>query len=116
MFERISRGWALVQQSWQVLRLDKELMLFPIFSTIACVLVMASFALPVILSPTLRESVFAAASPDQAGQQEAVGNADQNPDVGRREGKQPFELTAQQIVPANGPFPHFCGRISSPPR
>ncbi len=46
MFERVATGWQLVQQSWQVLKLDKELLLFPVLSGIACMLVMATFAVP----------------------------------------------------------------------
>ena len=46
MFQRMSNGWQLVTQSWEVLKLDKELLLFPLLSGIACVLVMASFAIP----------------------------------------------------------------------
>jgi hypothetical protein len=46
MFERLSNGWALAKQSWRVLMLDKELLLFPLFSGIACLLVLASFAVP----------------------------------------------------------------------
>ena len=46
MFQRISTGWELVKQSWQVLKLDKELLFFPLMSGIACLLVMASFAVP----------------------------------------------------------------------
>ena len=46
MFDRISNGWALTKQSWQVLKLDKELLVFPLVSGIACIMVMASFALP----------------------------------------------------------------------
>ncbi len=46
MFERVAVGWQLVKQSWQVLRLDKELLIFPVISGIACLLVMASFAVP----------------------------------------------------------------------
>ena len=46
MFERVAIGWQLTKQSWQVLRLDKELLLFPLLSGMACLLVMASFALP----------------------------------------------------------------------
>ena len=30
MFQRIANGWQLVQQSWRVLKLDKELLLFPL--------------------------------------------------------------------------------------
>src|SRR5690606_28247582 len=46
MFDRISNGWALAKQSWEVLKLDKELLLFPLISGIACLLVLASFAVP----------------------------------------------------------------------
>lgn len=84
MFERIARGWELMKQSWQVLRLDKELMLFPILSSIACLMVMASFALPVILSPTVRELVLSSAVVPQGGE----GAAEE------------FQLNPQHIVPA----------------
>lgn len=46
MFERLSKGWELSKQSLQVLKMDKELLLFPVMSGIACVLVLASFAIP----------------------------------------------------------------------
>ncbi|MBW3598915.1 MAG: hypothetical protein KY475_16785 [Planctomycetes bacterium] len=46
MFTRISNGWKLAQESWQVLKLDRELLVFPLVSGIACLLVLASFALP----------------------------------------------------------------------
>ena len=51
--ERISRGWELVQESWSVLRQDKALMIFPILSSIACILVAASFAIPFLVVPEL---------------------------------------------------------------
>ncbi|HEV3343787.1 MAG TPA: DUF6159 family protein [Pirellulales bacterium] len=50
MFRRLSNGWELAQQSLQVLRLDKELMLFPFMSGLACLMVLASFAVPFWLS------------------------------------------------------------------
>jgi hypothetical protein len=46
MFQRLSNGWELAKQSWRVLMLDKELLLFPLFSGISCLLVLASFAVP----------------------------------------------------------------------
>ena len=46
MFERVANGWQLAVQSWEVLKLDKELLVFPLMSGIACTLVMVSFALP----------------------------------------------------------------------
>lgn len=47
MFDKFSRSWGLVKASASVLRADKELMLFPILSSLATLLVMATFALPV---------------------------------------------------------------------
>ena len=48
MFDRLSRSWALVKASASVLKQDKELLLFPLISLAALVLVLACFALPVI--------------------------------------------------------------------
>lgn len=48
MFERFSRSWTLVKASASVLRQDQELLLFPLFSTAALVVVVACFALPII--------------------------------------------------------------------
>ena len=53
MFERLSRGWDLAKQSLEVLKLDKELLLFPILSGAACLVAMASFAVPVYFSGML---------------------------------------------------------------
>ena len=46
MFEKFSRSWALVKASAGVLRSDKELMLFPILSSAATLLVLATFLVP----------------------------------------------------------------------
>ncbi len=48
MFERFSRSWTLIKASAGVLSKDKELLVFPALSGIATLLVMASFALPLI--------------------------------------------------------------------
>lgn len=56
MFERISTGWELVQQSFRVLKLDKELLLFPVMSGIACLFVMASFAVPLWMSGAIAQA------------------------------------------------------------
>jgi hypothetical protein len=50
MFARISRGIELARQSWNVLREEKTLLVFPFLSAVACGLVMASFALPLWFS------------------------------------------------------------------
>src|SRR5437867_403605 len=62
---RMSRGWSMMKQSWSVLRLDKELMLFPVFSSIACLLVLASFASPLLFVPGFAQQIF-----NQAQQQQ----------------------------------------------
>jgi len=46
MFDRIANGWSLAKQSFDVLRLDKEMLVFPLLSGLACLLVFGSFALP----------------------------------------------------------------------
>ena len=51
MFERISNGLSLAKQSWEVLKLDKELLFFPLISGIACLLVLVSFAVPLYYTP-----------------------------------------------------------------
>ena len=47
---RISISWRLVQSSWAVLRSDKELIIFPIISGIATLIVFALFAVPLWVS------------------------------------------------------------------
>jgi Family of unknown function (DUF6159) len=41
---RFRGAWLLTKQSWRVLMLDKDLLIFPLLSGIACFLVLASFA------------------------------------------------------------------------
>jgi len=47
---KIARSWELVKASWAVLQADRELIVFPILSTIAVSLVMVSFAVPMFLA------------------------------------------------------------------
>jgi hypothetical protein len=47
MFQRLSRSWSLVKASASVLAQDKELLVFPFFSSLALLVVMAGFALPI---------------------------------------------------------------------
>lgn len=48
MFEKFSRSWELVKASGSVLRSDKELMLFPVLSSIATLAVLATFLVPTL--------------------------------------------------------------------
>jgi hypothetical protein len=47
MFEKFSRSWALAKASANVLRADKELLIFPVISAIAAILVAATFLVPI---------------------------------------------------------------------
>lgn len=46
MFEKFKRSWNLITASAQVLKQDKELLVFPAVSAVAVLIVMASFILP----------------------------------------------------------------------
>lgn len=50
MFRRLSNSWQLIQSSAAVLRSDKELLIFPLLSAVASLIVMATFALPMFLA------------------------------------------------------------------
>lgn len=45
---KLSRTMSLMRASWEVLKQDKELLVFPLLSGILCMVVLASFALPVL--------------------------------------------------------------------
>jgi uncharacterized membrane protein (DUF485 family) len=50
VFDKIANGWELAKASGRVLRLDKELLVFPFLSGISCLLVLASFGLPLFFT------------------------------------------------------------------
>ncbi len=50
MFETFGRSYRLVMESFNVLRRDKEMMLFPVFSAVASILVLISFILPLLIT------------------------------------------------------------------
>lgn len=47
---RISRGWALTKQSWQVLKSDLSLVFFPILSTIFAILAAVAIWAPAVIT------------------------------------------------------------------
>lgn len=49
MFEKISYTWELMGASWDVLRKDSRLLIFPLLSGVCCILVLASFIVPMAL-------------------------------------------------------------------
>ena len=50
MFAGLRNSWTLIKASAAVLRADKELIIFPIVSSIGVLVVMASFAVPMMLT------------------------------------------------------------------
>lgn len=50
MFDKITYTWQLMGASWRVLMRDKEILFFPLLSGICCLLLLASFAVPMIVS------------------------------------------------------------------
>ncbi len=49
MFDSIGRSWELAKGSFRVLRADKELLIFPLLSFVALVVVLISFAVPFVM-------------------------------------------------------------------
>jgi hypothetical protein len=49
MFERISNSFALARNSWEVLKQNKRLIVFPVISGLACLVVLVSFAIPLVI-------------------------------------------------------------------
>jgi hypothetical protein len=47
---KIARTWSLMSSCWQVLKQDKELLIFPLISGTCCLLLLASFAAPLYLT------------------------------------------------------------------
>jgi type IV secretory pathway VirB6-like protein len=64
MFEKISFGWELVRQSFRVLRDEPRLMVFPLLSSIACLLVLAGFAVPLWGTPQAQAVLQERQAPD----------------------------------------------------
>jgi hypothetical protein len=47
VFDKISRSWTLAGECWGILKEDPALLIFPLLSSLAILLLLASFALPV---------------------------------------------------------------------
>jgi hypothetical protein len=54
---RLATSWELVKQSWNVLRSDKRLAIFPILSGLACAIVTVVFVAPMILAGLLDQAL-----------------------------------------------------------
>ena len=55
---KFARGWMLMRESWNVLRADRGLLVFPVLSFVAILLVLATFVVPLLASPGLARQVF----------------------------------------------------------
>jgi hypothetical protein len=53
VFSKFSNSWSLAKSSCQMLREEKQLVIFPILSGLACLLIMISFAVPFFANPAL---------------------------------------------------------------
>ena len=49
---KITRTWSLMSECWQILKQDKGLLVFPLISGICCLLLLASFAIPLYTTGT----------------------------------------------------------------
>ena len=58
MFDKISRSWALAGACWDILRDDPALLIFPLLSSLAILVLLASFALPVWMVHHSLQSAF----------------------------------------------------------
>lgn len=54
MFSAVGRTWDLTKQSFAVLQADKEILLFPVISALAAIVVSISFLVPLLLSGALQ--------------------------------------------------------------
>jgi hypothetical protein len=57
MFESVSRSFSLIKESWRVLSLDKEILLFPVLSGIALLFILLSFVIPALFLGYFQEGV-----------------------------------------------------------
>lgn len=67
MFERFSRSWDLMKASGAVLAADKELLLLPVMSGLAALLVVASFMVPALMDGWLQAAAEAQDPAQAAG-------------------------------------------------
>jgi len=54
MFESVSRSFTLIKESWRVISLDKEILLFPVLSGVALLVILLSFVLPALFLSSSR--------------------------------------------------------------
>ncbi len=70
MFDKLNNSWQLVKASWAVLQADKELLLFPVMSSIVMIITFIVFLLPV----GAIFGIFAVATEATAGSESVAAN------------------------------------------
>ena len=75
MFQRFSTGFSLAKQSWGVLKAEKQLIVFPILSGICCLMVMASFAIPLFVTGGGADAIANVEQDAKAGGDDSMQNA-----------------------------------------
>lgn len=50
MANTLSRSWQLINETWRVLSKDRELIVFPVISGLAVLVIIASFIIPLLFS------------------------------------------------------------------
>lgn len=56
MMQKISRTFGLMKEAWGILRQDKELLVFPLLSGVCSLLVLATFAIPMLEMASVQET------------------------------------------------------------
>ncbi len=67
MLEKFKRAWTIAKMCWRVLRLDKELLVFPILSLVTCGLLLASVVGPLWASGQLEVVLELVAGSEEEG-------------------------------------------------
>jgi hypothetical protein len=65
MFDKIAYTWELMGASWAILKKDKEILVFPLLSGICCLIVVASFLMPMYANDSWRPPDPETATPAQ---------------------------------------------------
>ena len=66
--DRLSTGWTAAQACLEVLRRDKKLIVFPLLSGISCLIVLASFAIPLaVVRPAFLAAISVLGAHDTCG-------------------------------------------------
>lgn len=63
---KITQTWSLMSESWQVLRREKGLLIFPFISGVCCLALLASFAVPIYATDSWHRPTGAASTAHQA--------------------------------------------------